>query len=73
MSVRAIEFLTCPHCGDGTVVRLPDDWQAQVEAGASVPIIGNGCGNPWHYATTHCDGCDGWTPEGACSGVEAVQ
>ena len=40
--------LPCPVCGDDTVIRLPDDWQAQVDAGAAIPIVG--CGNPWHYA-----------------------
>jgi hypothetical protein len=26
---------------------MPADWQAQVDAGATIEIIG--CGNPWHY------------------------
>ena len=37
----------CPSCGDAVVVTMPTDWQAAVDAGASVPIVG--CGNPWHY------------------------
>ena len=37
-----------PGCDNpGTRVSLVDDWQAQVEAGYPIPIVG--CGNPWHY------------------------
>ena len=43
-----IERIRCPICNDGVVIRLPDDWRAQVDAGSAIPIIG--CGNPWHYA-----------------------
>ena len=38
----------CPVCGSPDVIRLPDDWQEQVNAGKAIPIIA--CGNPWHYA-----------------------
>lgn len=41
------ETAPCFVCGDPVTVALPADWQAQVEAGASIPIVG--CGNPWHY------------------------
>lgn len=37
----------CSACHRHEQVVLPSDWQAAVEAGASVPIVG--CGNPWHY------------------------
>lgn len=41
-----MEFASCPECDSQTMVRLPDDWQAQE---LMIPIVG--CGNPWHYAT----------------------
>ena len=38
----------CPgECASAVQVILPADWQAAVEVGASIPIVG--CGNPWHY------------------------
>jgi hypothetical protein len=43
-----IREATCSLCGSGEVVRLPHDWQALVEQGARIRIVG--CGNPWHYA-----------------------
>jgi hypothetical protein len=46
--LAALAAEPCSICGEDTVIRLPDDWQEQVEAGAAIPIIG--CGNPWHYA-----------------------
>lgn len=58
----------CPICGEDTVIRLPDDWQAQVEAGAAIPIIG--CGNPWHYATI--DAARSVTPDGLREAAQAV-
>jgi hypothetical protein len=42
-----IRFQRCEICDSQSIVRLPDDWQDRVDAGASLPIIG--CGNPWHY------------------------
>jgi hypothetical protein len=44
-------FLRCPVCHDTAVVRLVEDWQAKVDAGGAIPIVGNvgTCGNPWHY------------------------
>jgi hypothetical protein len=44
----ALGAVPCPICGEDTVIRLPDDWQEQVVAGAAILIVG--CGNPWHYA-----------------------
>lgn len=44
-----IGFAACPVCGSTTCVRLADGWQDEVDAGASLPIVG--CGNPWHYTT----------------------
>jgi len=37
----------CPVCGRSGLVRLAEDWQAQVDAGAAIMVID--CGNPWHY------------------------
>ena len=37
----------CPTCGDPVTVWLPTDWQAAVQTGDRIPIVG--CGNPWHY------------------------
>ena len=45
--MKQIRFLNCPNCRKRQIVQMPDDWQAQVEAGAAIPIVG--CGNPWHY------------------------
>jgi hypothetical protein len=45
---RPLSAAYCANCGEDTVLRLPDDWQTQVNAGAAIPIVG--CGNPWHYA-----------------------
>ena len=44
-------FEGCPECGNGASARLARDWVAQVNAGASIPIVG--CGNPWHYFVEH--------------------
>ena len=45
--LRLIVPVACDLCGDDRIVELPPDWQAQVDDGAAIPIIG--CGNPWHY------------------------
>ena len=40
-------FALCPVCEAVEQVTLVNDWQARVEAGAAIDIVG--CGNPWHY------------------------
>lgn len=47
IAVGAVPLAVCPMCAEPAVVRLPDNWQAQVASGASIAIVG--CGNPWHY------------------------
>ena len=37
----------CPVCAGLACVRLAPDWQAAVDAGGTIPVVG--CGNPWHY------------------------
>lgn len=37
----------CPNCRSAEVQRLVPDWQARVQRGERVPIVG--CGNPFHY------------------------
>lgn len=62
-----LPFERCPICDSPHVVRLSADWQAHVEAGAAISIIG--CGNPWHYdglartATTEAAALAALTPE----------
>jgi len=38
----------CRLCGSGETLTLRPGWDAGVEAGEGIPIVG--CGNPWHYA-----------------------
>jgi len=50
-------FAACPVCGRIEQVEMRDGWQAAVDAGATIPIIG--CGNPWHYASLAREASDG--------------
>lgn len=40
-------FMLCPVCAKSEQVTMRPDWQALVEGGDAMPIVG--CGNPWHY------------------------
>ena len=46
---RLIEPVHCAVCGSARTRLLPPDWEALVDGGAAVPLVG--CGNPFHYAT----------------------
>ncbi len=42
-----VTFVGCPVCGRAERASLVAGWQALVERGHRIDIVG--CGNPWHY------------------------